>query len=287
MALYPGQKAIKDPMQADWGRQTQSQGYPGGMTGMYDAAAETQAQDYDNIMKGYNNLLSSGGVNPSTMTNIQGETYQRGGDVNKLIQNLQGYANTGGYSEQDQAALRSRGISPIRAAYANAERNMARQKSLSGGYSPNAGALAAKMAREQGSLSSQASSDVNAKIAEMVATGKLAGMQTLSPLLQHEAGLQAGVNQRNTQLQKDIGMYNANEISRVNALNAQGKQNALQGMTNLYGTTPGLTNMFGNQVLQNNAQQLGAVQTANQIKNQRAGLGINVLGQANQNPKFG
>lgn len=258
------------PNAGDWGRTAQSQGQSGGMTGMYDAAAETQAQDYDNIMKGYDQLFNQAGNNP-----FKGETYTRGADMNRLIGNLQNYSDTGGYSQAQLGDLRSRGVSPIRAAYSNAARNINRQKVLSGGYSPNAGALQAKLAREQGSLASQAATDVNAQIAQMVASGKLSGMQALSPALQQEAALQAGVNQRNA--------MGARENTQLN----QGNQlNALQGKTSLYGTTPGLTNMFGSQVLQNNQQQLGAVQTANQIKNQRAGVGINVLQQANQKPGF-
>jgi len=86
------------------------------------------------------------------------------------------FAETGGFSEADKANLRARGISPIRAAYANAEREVERNRSLQGGYSPNATATLAKMAREQGQSAADATTNVEAALAEMVQKGRLAGL---------------------------------------------------------------------------------------------------------------
>lgn len=278
----------------------------GSIRSVYDAAATQQAGDYDSIMSGYNALKAKAAnrsgqppvtfnpINSTTRNVIQGEAYQRPEDLAGLIKNLQGFSETGGYSGQDISNLRERGISPIRSAYANASRNVNRQSSLQGGYSPNKGALQAKLAREQGGLTADAMTNVNARIAEMVQSGKLSGFNALSPLLTRENELRTGVDERNTAMQNEVAAYNAAETSRINQLNAQMGMNAqqfnanqgnandnvelsaLSGMSNLYGTTPALTNTFGNQVLQNNQQRLGAVQTANTIKNQRAGLGWGV-----------
>lgn len=111
----------------------------------YDAAAQQQAGDYDDIMGGYNSLQerarSQAGNNPvqfnpitpSTRQFIQGQGYNRSQDLGKLIGDLQGFSSTGGYSDDDVSNIRERGLSPIRAIYANAQRDANRQKNLSGG----------------------------------------------------------------------------------------------------------------------------------------------------------
>jgi hypothetical protein len=280
---------------------------------VYDAAVEQQAGDYDDIMGGYsslaerarsgagNNPIQFNPITPSTRQFIQGQGYNRSQDLGKLIGDLQGFSTTGGYSDDDVSSIRERGLSPIRAIYANAQRDANRQKNLSGGYSPNAGAVNAKMAREQSSLLGDASTKINAQVAQMIQSGKLAGYNQLSPLLGRENDLINQITQRNTDAQRDVDLWNAGETNRANEFNTnmgqrtqefnanQNNQNdalelsSLQGKQSLYGTTPALTSMFGNQVLQNNQQNMQAVQTANQIKNQRAGIGLNIVNQAQQN----
>jgi len=285
---------------------------PSPLRSVYDSAATTQAQDYDNIMSGYDSIQSriqsSGNNNsinyvPSVATQIRdvpGYSYSRNADLGKLVGDLQGFSETGGYSGADIGNIRERGLSPLRAIYANATRNLNRQKNLQGGYMPNAGAITSKMAREQGELASTASTNINAEIAKMVQAGKLAGYSQLNPLLSQENTLQNTIGERNTQAQRDVTMANASEESRVRDLNATLKMRAdefnanqdrddysqelaaLSGKSNLYGTTPALTSLFGNQVLQNNAQNLQAATTANQIKNARTGLGINLMSAADR-----
>lgn len=120
-------------------------------------------------------------------------------------------AQTGGYSPTDMANMRSRGVSPVRAAYANAEREVQRQRSLQGGYSPNATATLAKMAREQGQAGSDAATNVEAQLAQMKQQGQMQGLQ---------------------------GQLGA----------AQGQLGAAGGMAGLYGATPGMAATFGNQL---------------------------------------
>src|SRR5215471_5118170 len=69
-------------------------------------------------------------------------------DYGDLMGGYKNFAATGGYSPSDLSAIRARSVSPIRAIYANANREVDRGKSLSG-YSPNFNASKAKMAREQ------------------------------------------------------------------------------------------------------------------------------------------
>lgn len=285
----------------------------GSISSVYDAAATSQAQDYDDIMSGYDSLQSRarGGTTPQlsfsplsaiASTNLPNYSYNRSSDLNSAIGGLQEFSRTGGYSDSDVSNIRARGLSPIRAVYENARRNLDRQKVLQGGYSPNYGAVLSKMAREQSSLASDASTDVNARIAQMVQSGKLAGYQSLSPLVSRDSELANAANTRNVDAARELDTSNTGDARNVRDANAQLKMrvdemnqnnqmddrnlelSALSGKSNLYGTTPALTNMFGNQVLQNNQQEMQAVQTANQIKNQRAGIGLNLVGAAQKAP---
>jgi len=176
----------------------------GGVTGaygLYNTAVNQQANDYSNIMQGYKDLSSSPGY-----------------------ANVANLAQTGGYSDSDQANIRERGISPIRSIYASANRDVDRQKAIQGGYSPNYGAVKAKMAREMSDQVSNATTNVNATLAQNIAQNK---------------------------------MQMAPQFA------AQGEK-PLQNMQSLYGTTPALSSLFGNQALQsaqlqNNINQAPAV----------------------------
>lgn len=296
---------------ASWGtqnsiRNNQQQQPPpigGPIRNVYNAAATTQAEDYDNIMGQYRNLAnygtnnlngsgssSSGGSGGLTNTKLNFNpvtpslsTYQPTSDY-KDLKNL---ASTGGYSANDISSIRERDISPIRSIYSSAQQNLARQKSLSGGYSPNAGAATAKMARESSSLIGKRASDTNANIAEMIQKGKLAGLTALTAaegrdkeLMNQNSLFNAGATNQTNQFNTNAALNynNANNESELAFNNAnqnnnqQGFNQALQGVQgqqSLYGTTPALTNTFGNQVLANNAQNLQASTLANNIKNTR------------------
>jgi len=211
----------------------------------------------------------------------------------------QEFGQTGGYSSQDIANMRARGVAPIRAAYANAERNVSQGRALQGGYSPNAAAAQVKMAREQGQSMADASQNVDAQIAQARNAGRLAGYggmagiegQRLNAQMQgdifnagqanegqkFDIGNEMGVSQFNAGQGNQVGMfnadlnykgqtYNADAQTQAEARNiaaaqqaaasraagaAQDQQNrlaALRGMSSLYGTTPGASQMFGNQV---------------------------------------
>lgn len=160
-------------------------GIPGSY-GLYNTAIEQQAGDYGNIMNAYKGLQNG-----------------------PAVQNLQDLATTGGYSEADKQNIRERGISPIRSIYSSANRDIDRQRSLQGGYSPNYTASKAKMAREQSNIISDKVTDVNAQLAQNVATNRI-----------------------NT-----AGTYANAAIQPV------------QGQQSLYGTTPALASTFGNQAL--------------------------------------
>lgn len=248
------------------------------------------------------------------------------------------FSNTGGYSPADIANMRARGVAPIRAAYANAERNVGQQRALQGGYSPNAVAAQVKMAREQGQGMADASTNLEAQLAQMKQAGRLQGLGGMSDIekqrlqaqmqgdifnagqrmqgQQFDIGNENAINQFNagqgnqvgmfnagqTNQQgqfnagqaNQVGMYNAGQTNDVNMFNTgqanqvgmfnagQGNQvgmynaglgmQGLQGMSSLYGTTPGMASTFGSQAegfLNSGGQQglgaMGAFNTANQL----------------------
>jgi hypothetical protein len=235
---------------------------------VHQAAVDQQAGDYDNIMSGYKNLLDSPLTSQyqdlfNKMQTGGQATFQNTPDAQAAISNLGELSRTGGLSEGDQANLRARGVSPIRAVYGNAQRNVNRQKSLQGGYSPGHGALTARMAREMSQGISDANVNVNAGIAEMVQRGKLSA----SPQYASAAGQER--DSRNTMEmfnKRDLPGMQASVLDRIGGL----QSDALRGMTSLYGTTPALANLYGNQA-QNTAQ------LQDNIKHRNRGSGMQVM----------
>lgn len=103
-------------------------------------------------------------------------------DPEKIGSQYQNIASTGGYSPEDLSNIRSRAVSPIRSAYAGAQREVGRQRALQGGYSPNFTAATAKMAREQSQSMADANIGIESEIAQMIQQGKLKGLEGLSSL---------------------------------------------------------------------------------------------------------
>lgn len=154
-------------------------------------------------------------------------------DYGEILNRYRQFADTGGYSPGDISNIRSRALSPVRAVYSDVNRAVDRSRSLTGDYAPGYAATKAKVGREQAYTTADATTNVEAALAQMTQQGKLAGMG---------------------------------------------------GMASLYGTTPGLANMFGNQALAAGGQQLQAQSLQNQ-------MGLGMIGsqmQAGQQPgRFG
>jgi len=343
---------------------------------LYNSGVQQNAEDYSGIMQGYRNLTNNAQsqrsqpisapnytpqqVSPSQSTytpaqmqapasitpqsyTAQNYAYKPTADVSSSLAGLKDLSTTGGYSEQGIADLRARGISPIRSVYASAQRDINRNRSLKGGYSPGYNATSAKMAREMSDQIGTATQNVNAGIAQNVAQNRLSAAPNYASAAGAESGLatQAGLanvnaqnqagqintsaanqaqlqnianqiaaNQYNAGAVNQAGQFNAGNIQQAdlfnaNAVNAGNQQNiqnqlavsqfnqqqqqqpqqnqlaALQGMSSLYGTTPAMSNLFGNQAL-------SAAQLQNQINQQNNQSGLNLVGQGiSQIPRFG
>lgn len=192
-------------------------------------------------------LLDKMGTGPTDLN------YQRSGEWDQSFKLLKDLATTGGLSETDQQNLRARGISPIRSVYANMQRNMDRQRSLQGGFSPNYNAASAKMAREGSEQIAQQVTNVNADIAKMVQEGKLKSAPELSRMAGSENELANKFRLENEANKSNWAKTQADILREMSSMEQTGSQNnldALRSMTQLYGTNPGLVETFGGQVMQ-------------------------------------
>lgn len=296
-----GDKNNTDTLGAKMAQQRYSQYYgPGGMGGgndpavqqanqmqqdfykRYTDAADRQTADYGDIMSGYKDWGADvnkfqGTIDNTPSTNFSFERVssptpaelQEGyGYLRNAGKGYQEFADTGGYSEKDIADLRARGISPVRAAYANAQANIERAKAIGGGYSPNYTAATAKMTRDQSQQAADATQNVNARLAEDIRSGKLAGLGGLTSV----GGTMGGLSLQDADRILKANMANQGADIATQTLSEQARQNKIQnqmgvrnmglsGMnarTGLYGTTPGMASTFGSQALQAMNQRLMA-----------------------------
>lgn len=94
----------------------------------------------------------------------------------------QAFLKDGGLSQEDLAAMRARALSPVRAVYSNARREVDRSAALSGGYAPNRIAALARMGREQGQATADAATNAEAGIIGMRQQGRMAGLQGMNSM---------------------------------------------------------------------------------------------------------
>lgn len=226
---------------------------------LYNTAVEQQAGDYDSIMKAYRDYALTQSSNPK-----QGQytpttsPYEKTADVTKSLADLSSLTDTGGYTPQGIQELRARGMSPIRSIYAGANRDIDRQRSLQGGYSPNYGAMKLRMGRDMSESIGKQMSDVNAGIAQNVASNKLSAAPNYASAAATQGAAQNQHGLANANIMNEAGRFNAGQGNQTNT-NILG---AIQGQANLYGTTPALSSLFGQQAvtgasLQNQINQSG------------------------------
>jgi len=223
-----------------------------------------QAGDYDDIMGRFRNVYDSlptngMGAGGSFQFNYTKPTYENTQDYLTAMQTAKQRAAGGTYSAQDQADIRERGISPIRSVYANAQRNLNRSKNLAG-YSPNYAAVSAKMAREMSSQLSDATTRVNAQLAQDVAGQKEHNQSEYLSSAGKEQGERNQFNLNAADMDNKYGLSKLDAEMKDFYMPTQLKLSSLGGMTGLFGTTPGFSNMMNNQAntvagIQANANQ--------------------------------
>lgn len=240
---------------------------------LYNSGVGQNAEDYRNIMSGYQSQLNATNQIPRlnyTAYTPESYSYTPTADYSGAYAQLKDLSETGGYTAQGINDLRERAISPIRSVYANANREVDRNRRLQGGFSPNYNAVKAKMARELSDQIANQVTNVNAGLAQNVAQNRLQAAPQLTQFAARESELENQARNQSAEERNRAQQFNITtplEYGRFNAgLNNSALQ-ALQGMTSLYGTTPALANLFGNQAL--NRAQFEELQNQN---NQRNGL---------------
>lgn len=157
------------------------------------------------------------------------------------------FAQTGGFTPQGIQDIRARDIAPTRAIYENAQNDLARQRELQGGYFPGYATAQDRLARQMSNQIADINTNANAGIAQMIQQGRLAGAGGLS----------------------GIGMGSLGGLQNMGLQGLSNQLTAMGGMNQLYGTTPAIAALTGNQTLNANAQNLEGSQLQNQ-----AGLGL-------------
>lgn len=243
---------------------------------IYNTSVEKQAGDYDEIMGKYRNVFDEAG-RPDQYGGKLGQydpvlaKYTKSQDTTDALASLKDLSQTGGLSGADQQNLRARGISPIRAMYATAQRDMDRKRNLAGGYSPNYGAVTSRMTRDQSSLIADQMDKVNAGIAEMVQRGKLSAAPQYADAAQAESELMNKFEFANQGAQNEARRFNATNLFDMERQRRGDKLGAAQGMTNLYGTTPALSNLYGKQAMD-------TAQFQNDVNVNKKKTGLSALG---------
>jgi len=249
----------------------------------YARGSEANYGDYTDIMNQYRSIASpgngvaadGGGGGGGGGAATWGPELISYNDPFNSYAGYQDFSQTGGYSKEDIGNLRARGTAPIRAAYANAEREVARQRALQGGYSPNAFALQGRMAREQGQLGADAMQNVEGGIVNTRNTNKLSGLAGMTDVEKQRLAADLDVAKFNANAKMSAASSNAGASNAASAAGLQAtaasradQLKALQGMTSLYGTTPAMASAFGKDLL--TAVGQSGTWGQNQIKNEVA-----------------
>jgi hypothetical protein len=229
----------------------------------YRNAAQTNMADYGNIMKGFQDYGKNANFSYNKVSADRpaelGEGY---GYLREAMPGYREFANTGGYSAADQQELRARGMAPIRSAYGNTMMEMDRARSLGGnGGAANYIAASSKAQREMPGQMADAMTGVNAKLAEDIRTGKLAGLEGMTKVGGTMGGLADSEAGRMLQAQ----MANQGADLQTQSMTDRARQFALGGQSQLYGTTPGMASTFGNQALNAYNTRAGMEQSRNQF----------------------
>src|SRR5437667_9108330 len=215
---------VNDRIQATQGRQATDQDYNYWLPKFQQAGGLGTGEYW------YNRMTDPQGTGSNAAPTGGGGGFP--GAINSALGGYGNFAQTGGFTPQQIQDLRARAIAPTRGIYQNMQDDLSRQRELTGGYMPNYGATAAKLARDASGQIGDINTAANAQIAQMVQQGQLAGLGGLS-----QTGL--------------LG---------------QGQNLAgLQGMAGMYGAAPGMASTFGNQMLGGMGQNLQGQQLSNQL----------------------
>lgn len=236
----------------------------------YKASIIQGGQDYDDIMSRYRGILDRGpDPNQNTLRGYYGSlingpkytptplTYKRGPEMTNAFNNLKEYSRTGGISQAEEGNIRARGVSPIRSVYANAQQNLNRSRALGGGYSPNYAAASTKMTRDLSENLANATTNVEAGIAEQRQKGRLAMAPEYAAFADRETGMMGNIDAQNednrlraAEMSRQTQGQGAAGLMSLYGNSRDREMEALRGMSGMYGSSPGMAGLYGQQALQ-------------------------------------
>jgi len=241
--------------------------------GNYDTGVGKNMGSYDQIMGNYQNYfenpygtddMRAGRGGPPGFTPTQYNAPKI--DYTDPFESYGGYkdfASTGGFDEAGKANIRARAIAPTRGIYQRGQENLSRNRALQGGYTPGYAASISRNNREMNEAISDANVAAESDLARMVQQGRLAGLGGMSGIEGQRLGAQFQKNIYNADSDKWATEGNAgenrfgSEYAYRNSRDNEGDRlRALEGMTSLYGTTPAMAKLFGDQVLAGQGQQM-------------------------------
>lgn len=249
----------------------------------YNRSVEQDTADRANIMGGFQNYMKNAKFSFKPVTAERpaelGEAY---GYLREAMPGYREFASTGGYSPQDIQELRARSTNPVRAAYGNTMMELNRARSLGGnGGATNYIAAASRAQRDLPQQLADAQTNINAQLADQIRQGRLAGLSGIESVGGKIGGLSS--DEAGRQLQAALANQGADLQTQQMANAAQ--QFGLSGQAGLYGTTPGMSSMFGNQALSAYNARLGMEQARNQFGLSALDAQLRSQQLAQQNPK--
>lgn len=225
-----------------------------GLRGSLGESKSRTSALFGQVMPGLLDASATGGYDPGmlsairssgmTMADTGGFDQGRIGDVRNLFGSAgAGFgemAQTGGISESDADAMRRAATRGVTSTYDVLSNEANRRRAVTGGYG-GTGEIS-QMARQVGQKAAEATTDVNARIAGLQQTGRLAGLGGLTSTAGAAGGFESGLaagRRSGTQL-----------LAQIESDVASGRRASLGGLTQLYNITDQEAQDLGHQILQ-------------------------------------
>ena len=249
----------------------------------YNNAVQRDTADYGRMMGGFQDYMKNAkfgfervkAERPAEL----GEAY---GYLREAMPGYREFAATGGYSPQDIQELRARSTNPVRAAYGNTMMELNRARSLGGnGGASNYIAAASRAQRDLPQQLADAQTNINAQLADQIRQGKLAGLGGIESV----GGKIGGLSSEEAGRQLQAALANQGADLQTQSMADAAQRFGLSGQAGLYGTTPGMSSMFGNQALSAYNTRAGLEQSRNQFGLSALDAQLRAQQTALQNPK--
>lgn len=201
------------------------------------SAERVSTENFKPSFEGFNEMGRTGGLNDEAIQRMRG----MGG--------FDEYAKTGGYSDADRANIRSRALSPIGSFASSARDELARRRSVQGGYSPGFDASSRAIRRDASRGIADASLNAELGIMDRVNEGRRWGIGGLTDAEGRLQTLKTGNQLAGWQgsLGAATGMADVETGNANRALNA-GMFNSDMGLRTDLAGLGGISDIYGSDI---------------------------------------